>query len=185
MEIKKMELEKAVEIVKLIAKCGEFEPLDVKGEWKEFVKFSAEVKKDAIEKTKKVKLWAKLHGNILPKETLDTTIDNLSQIQEAAAEVIRDKEVIPEKYRWEKGLPIHKDGEFDLETSSLIELLTELPWFSDEGFQEATPEVEVSSPRSFNTGSGFGENHSEEEFPFTTIEDSNRIVETRKFEVKK
>lgn len=174
-----MELEKAVEIVKLIAKCGEFEPLNTDGQWKEFVKFSVEVKKDAVEKIKKVKLWTKLHGKVLTDEILETTLDNLGQIQEAASEVIRDKEVIPEKYEWKDGLPIHKDGAYDFETSSLIELLSQLPWFKGEGFQEAEPEIEVPSTRAFNIGSN------EEDMPFTTIEESRRIIESRNFEVKK
>jgi len=175
-----MELEKAVEIVKLIAKCGEFDPLDPKGEWKEFVKFSATVKKDAVEKIKKVKLWAKLHGNILPKETLDTTIKNLGEIQEAAAEVIRDKEVIPDKYEWKEGMPMHKEGDA-LNDPGLVELLTKLPWFQGEGFQEEEPDIEVRSPRAFNVGA---QEEWEEEIPFTTLEDSKAIT-TRTFEVGK
>lgn len=147
-----MELEKAVEIIKLIAKCEEFEPLNVNGEWREFVKFSIIVKKDADEKLKKVKLWTKLHGNVLSKEVLDKTIENLGTIQEAAKEVIMDREVIPNKYEWKDGMPFNKTGE-TTDISSLVELLVKLPWFEGEGFHDETPEFETAGVRSFNTGS--------------------------------
>lgn len=174
-----MELEKAVEIVKLIAKCGEFEPLGSKGEWQEFVKFSATVKKDADEKLKKVKLWLKLYGAILPKETLETTLENLNEIRDAAIEVIRDKKIIPEDYEWNEGFPVHKDGAF--EDENIYKLLAALPWYKGEGFDTTDPEIEFRVPKVFNIGTTEKE---EEREAFTTLDEARENVKNKSYNDK-